>query len=74
LTPDTVVNPGGLDEWVMFLNEHPQCGIVAGKLVKPDGTLDCLVNAPFKHQGFSSTVRWVSTGCSHGVDGSVATI
>jgi hypothetical protein len=40
LNPDTVVHPGALDELVMFLDEHPQCGIVGGKLVKPDGTLD----------------------------------
>jgi len=40
LNPDTVVSPGALDELVKFADEHPDAGIVGGKLVKPDGKLD----------------------------------
>lgn len=40
LNADTVVCPGALGELVKFLDEHPKGGIVGGKLIKPDGTLD----------------------------------
>ena len=40
LNADTVVQPGALDELVRFADEHPDTGIVGGKLVKPDGKLD----------------------------------
>lgn len=53
LNPDTIVLPGSLKKLVEFMEEHPQAGAVAPKLVYPDGslqysvrsfpTLDCLI-------------------------------
>jgi hypothetical protein len=40
LNADTVVQPGALDALLKFADEHLEAGIVGGKLVKPDGTLD----------------------------------
>ncbi|MBZ5562119.1 MAG: glycosyltransferase family 2 protein [Acidobacteriia bacterium] len=40
LNDDTVVKPDALEELVSFAESHPQAGIVGGKLVKRDGTLD----------------------------------
>ncbi len=40
LNDDTMVKPDALEELVGFAESHPDSGIVGGKLVKPDGTLD----------------------------------
>ncbi len=40
LNDDTVVEPNALAELVHFAESHPEAGIIGGKLVKPDGTLD----------------------------------
>jgi len=39
LNPDTVVPPGALAELVAFADAHPEAGIVAPKLLNPDGSL-----------------------------------
>ena len=38
LNPDTVVSPGALRVLVDFLDEHPSAGMVAPRLVYPDGS------------------------------------
>jgi GT2 family glycosyltransferase len=40
LNDDTVVQPNALQELVDFADLHSECGIVGGKLIKPNGTLD----------------------------------
>jgi hypothetical protein len=40
LNDDTIVEPAALKEMVDFADAHPEAGIVGGKLVRPDGTLD----------------------------------
>jgi GT2 family glycosyltransferase len=44
LNPDTVVRPGALRALLDCLRAHPRAGVVAPKLVNPDGTL--------QHSGF----------------------
>jgi N-acetylglucosaminyl-diphospho-decaprenol L-rhamnosyltransferase len=44
LNPDTVVRPGALRHLLEFLHAHPQAGVVAPKLLNPDGSL--------QHSGF----------------------
>jgi N-acetylglucosaminyl-diphospho-decaprenol L-rhamnosyltransferase len=44
LNPDTVVRPGALRDLVGFLRRTPRAGVVAPKLLNPDGTL--------QHSGF----------------------
>ncbi|MDZ4803665.1 MAG: glycosyltransferase [Candidatus Eisenbacteria bacterium] len=39
LNPDIVVHPGSIDRLVDFMAAHPQAGLVAAKLLNPDGTL-----------------------------------
>ncbi|HEX7880142.1 MAG TPA: glycosyltransferase, partial [Candidatus Eisenbacteria bacterium] len=39
LNPDIVVHPGSLEALVAFLDAHPQAGLVAARLLNPDGTL-----------------------------------
>ena len=39
LNPDTIVPEGGLDELLRFADDHPEAGIVAPRLVCPDGSL-----------------------------------
>lgn len=38
LNPDTVVRPGALETMVAFLDQHPEVGVVAPKLLNTDGT------------------------------------
>ena len=38
LNPDTVVAPGVLTSLVTFAEEHPRAGVVAPRLINPDGT------------------------------------
>jgi len=38
LNPDTVVEEGALDLLLQFMADHPEAGIVAPKLLNPDGT------------------------------------
>ncbi len=44
LNPDTIVHPGALRHLVEFLRAHPRAGVVAPKLLHPDGAL--------QHSGF----------------------
>lgn len=39
LNPDTVVRKGAIETLVAFLDAHPRVGIVAPRLLNPDGTL-----------------------------------
>jgi GT2 family glycosyltransferase len=39
LNPDTVVLPGALEQLVAFLDGHPRVGLVAPRLLNPDGSL-----------------------------------
>ncbi len=39
LNPDTLVHPGALGHLAEFLHRHPRAGVVAPKLLNPDGTL-----------------------------------
>ncbi|HJN18434.1 MAG TPA: glycosyltransferase family 2 protein [Armatimonadota bacterium] len=39
LNPDTVLPPGALSDLLTFAEAHPEAGIVAPKLVNPDGSL-----------------------------------
>ncbi|MDZ4803670.1 MAG: glycosyltransferase [Candidatus Eisenbacteria bacterium] len=39
LNPDIIVHPGSIDALVDFMVAHPQAGLVAAKLLNPDGTL-----------------------------------
>lgn len=39
LNSDTVVHPGALRKLIDFLREHPEAGIIAPKLINPDGSL-----------------------------------
>lgn len=39
LNPDTVVLPGALETMVAFLEAHPRVGVVAPRLLNPDGSL-----------------------------------
>jgi hypothetical protein len=38
LNPDTLVRPGALDQLVAYLDEHPEAGVVAPRLLYPDGS------------------------------------
>lgn len=38
LNPDTSVYPGAIEQLVSYLEQHPQVGLVAPKLVNPDGS------------------------------------
>jgi N-acetylglucosaminyl-diphospho-decaprenol L-rhamnosyltransferase len=40
LNPDAVVLPGAIDALVRALDEHPEAGIVGGRTLRPDGSLD----------------------------------
>lgn len=39
LNPDTIVHPGALQNLVAFAHTHPQAGLIAPRLVNPDGSL-----------------------------------
>lgn len=39
LNSDATVEPGGLDALIAFANAHPDAGIVAPKVINPDGTI-----------------------------------
>jgi len=39
LNPDTIVHPGALKALVEFANAHPEAGMIAPRVVNPDGTL-----------------------------------
>jgi GT2 family glycosyltransferase len=39
LNPDTVVHPGALKALVEFANAHPEAGMIAPRVVNPDGSL-----------------------------------
>jgi N-acetylglucosaminyl-diphospho-decaprenol L-rhamnosyltransferase len=39
LNPDTVVHPGALQSLAAFAQDHPEAGMVAPRLVNPDGSL-----------------------------------
>lgn len=39
LNSDTVVKPGWLDQLVAYADAHPEAGLIAPKLLNPDGTL-----------------------------------
>lgn len=39
LNPDTVVHPGALARLAVFANQHPEAGMIAPRVVNPDGTL-----------------------------------
>jgi GT2 family glycosyltransferase len=39
LNPDTVVHPGALKALVEFANTHPEAGMIAPRVVNPDGSL-----------------------------------
>lgn len=39
LNPDTVIHPGALQALVEFADAHPQAGMIAPRLVNPDGSL-----------------------------------
>lgn len=39
LNPDTELRPGGLSQLLAFFRTHPRAGIVGGKLLNPDGSL-----------------------------------
>jgi GT2 family glycosyltransferase len=49
LNPDTIVHPGALRHLVEFLRAHPGAGVVAPKLLNPDGTLQ---HSGFRFPGF----------------------
>jgi len=40
LNPDAVVRPGCVDALVRALDEHPDAGLVGGRTVRPDGSVD----------------------------------
>lgn len=40
LNPDAVVQPGCVDALAKALDEHPAAGLVGGRLLRPDGSLD----------------------------------
>jgi N-acetylglucosaminyl-diphospho-decaprenol L-rhamnosyltransferase len=42
LNSDTVVLPGSLKKMVSYLQDHPDCGAVAPKLLNPDGTVQAI--------------------------------
>ena len=39
LNPDTVVHPGALSELVEFADAHPEAGMIAPRVINPDGSL-----------------------------------
>lgn len=39
LNPDTEITKGSLDDLINFLETHPEAGIVAPKIINPDGSL-----------------------------------
>lgn len=53
LNPDTVVRPGALGRLVEFLRTHPRAGVVAPKLLNPDGSLQ---HAGFRFPGLTQVV------------------
>ena len=40
LNPDAVVRPGCVDALVRALDEHPEAGLVGGRTMRPDGSVD----------------------------------
>jgi GT2 family glycosyltransferase len=40
LNPDAVIRPGSLDAMVAFLAAHPGAGLVGGRTLRPDGSVD----------------------------------
>lgn len=40
LNPDAVVRPGAVDALVRTIDAHPEVGLLGGRTVRPDGTLD----------------------------------
>ena len=61
LNPDAVVTPGAVDALVRTLDEHPEVGLLGGRTVRPDGTLD-----PSSAWGAPSLWSWTcfATGLS----------
>jgi len=53
LNPDTVVRPGALRHLVSFLRRHERAGVVAPKLVNPDGSLQ---HTGFRFPGLAQAV------------------
>jgi GT2 family glycosyltransferase len=47
LNPDTELPPDGLAKMLMFMEEHPEAGVVGPKLVRPDGSLDLACRRSF---------------------------
>jgi N-acetylglucosaminyl-diphospho-decaprenol L-rhamnosyltransferase len=40
LNPDAYVTAGAVQNTARFMDDHPECGLCGGRLVKPDGVLD----------------------------------
>lgn len=40
LNPDAIVKPGAIDSLVEYLVQYPECGLVGGKIVNDDGSVD----------------------------------
>lgn len=61
LNPDAVVQPGAVDALVRTLDRHPEVGLLGGRTVRPDGTLD-----PSSAWGAPSLWSWAcfATGLS----------
>lgn len=45
LNPDTLILPHALDEMVKFLDAHPECGLMAPRLLNGDGSLQPSLNS-----------------------------
>jgi hypothetical protein len=67
LNPDAVVRPGAVDALVRALDAHPDAGIMGGRTVRPDGSLD-----PSSCWGAPSLWSWTcfATGLSTAFHGS----
>ncbi len=61
LNPDAVVLPGAVDALVRTIDRHPEVGLLGGRTVRPDGTLD-----PSSAWGAPSLWSWAcfATGLS----------
>ena len=67
LNPDAVVRPGCVDALVRALDEHPHAGLVGGRTLRPDGTVD-----PSSCWGAPTLWSWFcfATGLSSALRGS----
>lgn len=43
LNPDTEIKENVLEKMIKFMDDHPDCGIVGGKILNPDGSLQLSV-------------------------------